>query len=94
MVLKARVVVLTPLLAILLEEASYSSTAGVLDITTPVCDLELPELDNGGDIGINSTLRKEGPLWGRLYSRREGYRGHIALAVIREELCDLSERDL
>jgi hypothetical protein len=56
------VVVLTPLLATLLEEASYGSAAGVLDITAPVHDLEPPELDNGGDIGVDSTLRKEGPL--------------------------------
>jgi len=67
------VVILTPLLAILLEEALYSNTTGVLDITAPIRDLEPLELNNNGDIGINSTLRKEGPLRGRLYSRREGY---------------------
>ena len=87
-------VVLTPLLATLLKEASYGSAIGVLDVTAPVRDLEPPELDNSGDIGINGALRKEGPLRGRLYGRREGCRGHVALAVVREELCDLSERDL
>ena len=61
-------VVLTPLLATLLEEASYSSAVGVLDVTTPIRDLEPLELDDGGDIGINGTLRKEGPLRGRLYA--------------------------
>jgi hypothetical protein len=55
-------VILAPLLAILLEEALYSSAAGVLNITTPIRDLELLELNNSGDIGVNSTLRKEGPL--------------------------------
>jgi len=83
--------VLTPLPATLLEEASYSSAVGVLDVTAPVRDLEPLELDDGGDIGVDGALRKEGPLRGRLYSRREGCRGHIALAVVREELCDLSE---
>jgi len=86
--------VLAPLPATLLEEASYSSAAGVLDVTAPMRDLEPPELDDGGDIGVDGALRKEGPLRGYLYSRREGYRGHVALAVIREELYDLSERDL
>ena len=62
MVLKARAVILTPLLATLLEEALYSSAAGVLDITAPIYDLELPELNNGSDIGVNGTLCKEGPL--------------------------------
>ena len=94
MVLKAHAVILAPLPAILLEEASYGSTTGVLDVTTPVRDLEPLELNDGGDIGVDGALRKEGPLRGRLYSRREGYRGYIALVVIREELCDLSERDL
>jgi len=93
-VLKAHTVVLAPLPATLLEEASYSSATGVLDVTAPVRDLEPPELDDGSDIGVDGALRKEGPLRGCLYGRREGYRGHIALAVIREELCDLSERDL
>jgi hypothetical protein len=46
----------------LLKEASYSSAIGVLDITTPIYNLEPLELNNSGDIGINSTLRKEGPL--------------------------------
>jgi len=62
------VVVLAPLLATLLEEALYSSTTGVLDITALIRDLEPLELDDGGDIGVDSTLRKEGPLRGRLYS--------------------------
>jgi hypothetical protein len=51
--------VLTLLLAVLLEEASYSNVIGVLDITTPIRDLELLELNNSDNIGINSTLRKE-----------------------------------
>jgi hypothetical protein len=54
--------VLTLLLATLLEEASYSSTIGVLDVTTPIRDLEPLELDNSGDIGIDNTLYKEGLL--------------------------------
>ena len=85
---------LAPLPATLLEEASYSSAAGVLDVTAPMRDLEPPELDDGGDIGVDGALRKEGPLRGRFYGRREGYRGHVALVVICEELYDLSERDL
>jgi hypothetical protein len=60
--------VLAPLLAVLLEEASYSSVAGVLDVTAPVRDLEPLELDDSGDIGVDGTLRKEGPLRGYLYS--------------------------
>jgi hypothetical protein len=56
------VVVLTPLPAALLKEASYSSAAGVLDITALIYNLELLELNNGGNIGVNGTLRKEGPL--------------------------------
>jgi len=62
MVLKARVVILTLLLATLLEEALYSSAIGVLNITAPIRDLELLELNNGGDIGVDSTLYKEEPL--------------------------------
>jgi hypothetical protein len=50
--------VLAPLPAPLLEEASYGGTAGVLRIPAPVGDLEPPELDYGGDIGVNSTPRK------------------------------------
>jgi hypothetical protein len=52
---------LTLLLAILLEEALYNSATGVLDVTTLIRNLELLELNNGGNIGINSTLYKEGP---------------------------------
>ena len=49
---------LAPLPAPLLEEAPYGSAAGVLRIPAPVGDLEPPELDYGGDIGINSASRK------------------------------------
>jgi hypothetical protein len=57
-ILKRGLVVLTPLPAPLLEEALYSGAARVLRIPAPVGDLELLELNYGGDIGINSASRK------------------------------------
>jgi len=58
MILERGLVVLATLLAPLLEEAPYSSAAGVLRIPAPVGDLEPLELDYGGDIGVNSASRK------------------------------------
>jgi len=60
-------VVLTPLPAPLLEEATDgNATDGnatrVLDIAPAVGDLELPELDYGRNIGVNSSFGIEGPL--------------------------------
>jgi hypothetical protein len=54
--------VLTPLLALLLEEATDSNTTRVLDITPAVGDLEPLELDYSRNIGVNSPFSIEGPL--------------------------------
>lgn len=93
-VLEARAVMLAPLPAPLLEEASYSGAARVLDVPAPVRDLEPPELDHGRDVSVDRALREEGALQGRLCGRREGHRGHVALAVVCEELCHLRQRHL
>jgi hypothetical protein len=58
MIFKRGLVVLTPLLALLLEEALYSSAIRVLYIPAPISDLELLELNYGSDIGVDSTSRK------------------------------------
>ena len=53
---------LTPLLALLLEEAIDSNTTRVLDITLTVGDLEPLELDYSRNIGVYSPFGIEGPL--------------------------------
>ena len=90
MVLIARLVKLTTLLATLLKEATDGRAMWVLCVAIAVCNLQPLELDHGRDIGIDCTLRKQ-----RLFSRRsrrcrhEGRRGHIALAVVCKQLGDL-----
>jgi len=54
-------------------------------------DLHPPELEDGRDVGVDRALSKQGPFYrygGRPYplSRElEGRRGHVALAVVREQ---------
>jgi hypothetical protein len=57
-ILKRGPVVLALLPAPLLEEALYSGAARVLRIPAPVGDLEPPELNYGGNIGVDSASRK------------------------------------
>ena len=58
-VLIAGAVVLAPLLALLLEEATDGCATWVLCIAIAVRDLQPPELEHSRDVGINSTLREQ-----------------------------------
>jgi hypothetical protein len=93
-VFKRGTVVLPPLPAPLLKEASYGGAPGVLRIRVAVGHLEPPELDNGRDIGVDSAPHKQGSL-GKVYcSRRKGRGWHVALAVVREQLGGLGQGNL
>jgi hypothetical protein len=88
-------VVLALLPALLFKEAANSRAVQVLCVTIAVYDLQLPELKHGCDINVNSAFCKQQPFvqgHGRLACRREGYKGHIAFAVIREQLSDLGQQ--
>jgi hypothetical protein len=92
-VFKGGAVVLPPLPAPLLKKASYGSAPGVLRIRITVGHLEPPELDNGRDIGVDSAPRKQGTFSKVSYSRRKGYRWHVTLAVVCEQLGGLAKGD-
>jgi hypothetical protein len=70
------------LLAALLKEALYSGALRVFYICITVGYLELPELNNGRDIGINSAPYKQRSFNKVCCSWHKGYRWHIALAVV------------
>ena len=93
-VFKGGAVVLPPLSAPLLKEASYSSAPGVLHIRVAVGHLEPPELDNSCDIGVNSAPRKQRSFSKVYCSRRKGRRWYVALAVVCEQLGCLSQGNL
>ena len=79
------------MLAALLKEAVDSDTARVLNIAVTVGDLYPLELEDGYDVGVDRTLSKQGPFYGYggrpcpLSRELEGRRGHVALAVVREQ---------
>jgi hypothetical protein len=94
-VLITSAVVLALLSALLLKKAVDGRVTQVFCVTIAVCDLQPPELKHGCDIGVNSAFRKQRPFvqgHGRLACWHKSRKGHIAFAVVCEQLSNLGQQ--